>query len=135
LEKGASKAFYLAVAYGTTEVEMKNAMTEAVVKYHATLSKVEKNNELIPSEYTLSQNYPNPFNPATKISFTLPERSNVSLKVFNVLGQLVSELVNSNFEAGNYTVDFNASQLSSGMYIYTLSAGDNLITKKMTLIK
>ncbi|KUO59761.1 hypothetical protein APF79_08535 [bacterium BRH_c32] len=135
LEKGASKAFYLAVAYGTTEVEMKNAMTEAEAKYRATLSKVEKNNELIPSEYTLSQNYPNPFNPATKISFTLPERSNVSLKVFNVLGQLVSELINSNFEAGNYTVDFNASQLSSGMYIYTLSAGDNLITKKMTLIK
>ncbi|MCK9280209.1 MAG: T9SS type A sorting domain-containing protein [Melioribacteraceae bacterium] len=135
LEQGASKAFYLAVAYGTTELEMKTGLTEAEAKYQATLSKVEKTNELIPTDYALSQNYPNPFNPTTKISFTLPERSNVSLKVYNVLGQMVSELVNSDFEAGNYTVDFNASQLSSGMYIYTLSAGNNLITKKMTLIK
>jgi len=89
----------------------------------------------IPSDYSLSQNYPNPFNPSTKISFTLPSSSNVSLKVFNTIGQEVSELVNENLQPGKYSTDFNASKLSSGIYFYTLMTNNFNTTKKMILIK
>lgn len=96
---------------------------------------IENNDIIIPQEFTLSQNYPNPFNPSTKISFSLPSSSNVSLKVFNTIGQEVSELVNGNLEPGNYSVDFNASKLSSGIYFYRLSAGSFSNTKKFILLK
>jgi len=96
---------------------------------------VENNDIIIPQEFTLSQNYPNPFNPTTKISFILPSNSNVSLKVFNTLGQEVSELVNENLQPGKYSVDFNASKLSSGIYFYKLTANGLIQIKKMLLIK
>lgn len=89
----------------------------------------------VPTEYTLSQNYPNPFNPSTKITFSLPQRQNVSVKVYNVIGQLVATLANKEFEAGTHVVNFNASNLSSGIYFYTMNAGDYTITKKMMLVK
>ncbi len=89
----------------------------------------------IPTEYTLSQNYPNPFNPSTNIDFTLPKVSKVVLKIYNVLGQEVATLVNQELSAGKYKYEFNASNLSSGIYIYRLQAGDNLFTRKMTLLK
>ncbi|MTI87368.1 MAG: T9SS type A sorting domain-containing protein [Balneolaceae bacterium] len=88
-----------------------------------------------PLHYTLDQNYPNPFNPTTTISFNLPEAGLVSLKVYNMLGQEVVQLVNERMGAGLKTVQFNASGLSSGMYIYRLKAGSYLETRKMTLIK
>lgn len=89
----------------------------------------------VPTEYTLSQNYPNPFNPSTKITFSLPQRQNVSLKVYNVIGQLVATLASKEFEAGTHVVNFNASNLSSGIYFYTMNAGDYTVTKKMMLVK
>lgn len=85
--------------------------------------------------FTLEQNYPNPFNPTTKIAYTIPEESNVSLKVFDLLGSEVAELVKGEIDAGRYEVTFNASNLSSGIYFYKLQAGRFVETKKMILLK
>ncbi len=85
--------------------------------------------------FNLNQNYPNPFNPSTKIDYTLPEKSNVSLKIYDVLGKEVASLVNATQEAGNHSVNFNASKLASGLYIYTLKSGNNVMSKKMMLLK
>ena len=89
----------------------------------------------IPSSYGLSQNYPNPFNPTAKINFTIPKAGNVDLRVYNILGQQVAHLVNGFKNAGSYTVSWNASNLSSGIYIYSLEAGNFVISKKMALLK
>ena len=87
------------------------------------------------SEFTLNQNYPNPFNPSTKISFTIPQSTNVKLSVFNALGEKIAELMNEVKSAGTYDVDFNASELSSGIYLYRLEAGEFIQTRKMSLMK
>jgi len=90
---------------------------------------------VIVNEFNLEQNYPNPFNPGTQINYALAERSNVTLKVYDVLGNEVAVLVNSNQEVGSYDVDFNASNLASGLYIYTLNTGNFTSSKKMMLLK
>ncbi len=91
--------------------------------------------ELIPAEFALSQNYPNPFNPSTKITFSVPSKSSVSLDVFNILGQKIMTLLSGEYNAGTYTVEFNASRLSSGVYFYRLQAGEFSSVKKMILQK
>jgi len=88
-----------------------------------------------PTAYALSQNFPNPFNPTTTIRFTLPESGNVTLEVFDVLGRLVAVLVNQHMQAGSYQVPFNASALSSGVYLYRLSARGYSSVHKMMLLK
>ena len=89
----------------------------------------------IPTEYKLDQNYPNPFNPTTKITYQLPEKSIVTLKVYDILGKEIVELVNETREAGNHEVIFNVNNLSSGIYYYQIKAGDFIQSKKMLLIK
>ncbi|MBS1516514.1 MAG: T9SS type A sorting domain-containing protein [Bacteroidetes bacterium] len=89
----------------------------------------------IPDSYSLSQNFPNPFNPVTTINYSIPVSGLVNLKVFNILGKKVSSLVNDFKQPGNYSVDFDASDLTSGIYFYKISAGDFSEIKKMTLIK
>ena len=91
--------------------------------------------ELIPQDYQLSQNYPNPFNPSTQIQYALPEATEVSLEVFNSVGQKVMELVNGLQSAGYHTATFDASGLSSGVYLYKLTTPSFTETKKMLLIK
>lgn len=88
-----------------------------------------------PNKFELSQNYPNPFNPSTKIKFSIAERSNVTLKVFDVLGRQIAVLLNETKPAGSYEASFDASKLASGLYIYQLNAGNNTISKKMMLMK
>lgn len=96
---------------------------------------VQGNGNEIPELFSLSQNYPNPFNPVTNIKFSIPTGGNVKLTVFDITGKEVAVLVNQNMNAGNYTADFDASQLSSGIYFYTLSSGSYTDTKKMVLVK
>jgi|GEM_PF-232524 len=93
------------------------------------------NQSEIPDQFALQQNYPNPFNPSTSINYSLPERSLVSIKIFDLLGREVASLVNGVKEAGHYKADFNASNLSSGIYYYTIKAGDFAATKRMVLMK
>jgi hypothetical protein len=93
-----------------------------------------------PTEFALDQNYPNPFNPSTKIAFRLTVDSKVSLKVFDVLGQEVATLVNTNMVAGGHSVDFDASSLNSGVYLYRIEAtgidgSNNVAVRKMILTK
>jgi hypothetical protein len=94
-----------------------------------------ENGKLIPAEFSLIQNYPNPFNPSSKIRFAVPNSTVVSLKVYDILGNVVAELVNETMSAGNYEVEFNAAGLSSGIYFYQMKAGSFIQTKKMILIK
>ncbi|MFO7526336.1 MAG: M1 family aminopeptidase [Ignavibacteriaceae bacterium] len=95
--------------------------------------------EFAVTEYSLEQNYPNPFNPATTISFTIPQSTFVTLKVFDIIGNEVAVLVNEQKEAGRYDVNFDASsvsrQISSGVYLYSITAGNYNEVRKMTLIK
>jgi tetratricopeptide (TPR) repeat protein len=89
----------------------------------------------IPSEYSLFQNYPNPFNPTTTISYSIPKAGNVSLKIFDILGKEIITLVNENKVEGNYTLNFNASNLSSGIYIYQIRTNEFILSKKMMVLK
>jgi len=103
---------------------------------------IDDNNKsnTIPAQFELSQNYPNPFNPSTVIKFSLPEASLVSLNIYNILGQEVMTLLNENKNAGTYSVQWNGennfgNNVSSGAYIYRIIAGNNVVTKKMILMK
>lgn len=87
------------------------------------------------SDFILAQNYPNPFNPSTIISWQSPRGSWQTIKVYDLLGRVVATLVDEYKPAGSYAVDFNASKLSSGVYLYRLQAGNNIQTRKMALIK
>jgi hypothetical protein len=87
------------------------------------------------NKFDLEQNYPNPFNPSTKIKFSIPERTEVSLKVYNVLGKEVATILNTVQDAGSHEINFDASNLASGLYIYTINAGKFSQSKKMMLLK
>jgi hypothetical protein len=91
--------------------------------------------ESVPKGFTLLQNYPNPFNPSTKIQYTIGNAALITLKVYDILGREVAELVNGRQEAGSYTVSFNTKGLSSGVYFYRLNAGSFVSTKKLILMK
>jgi hypothetical protein len=90
---------------------------------------------LAPVEYALEQNYPNPFNPVTTIKYNLPSKNLVTIKVYNLLGEELKTLVNEEKEAGSYEVEFNAVSLVSGIYFYSIKAGDFTAVKKMILLK
>ena len=90
---------------------------------------------LLPTEYSLSQNYPNPFNPSTEISYSMPEAGNVEIKVFDLNGRQVDVLVQDFKEAGYHRLNLDASHMSSGMYIYTLTTGNTQLSRKMILLK
>jgi hypothetical protein len=91
--------------------------------------------DALPQAYGLGQNYPNPFNPTTEIAFALPEAAHVTLEIYNVLGQRVATLVDDFREAGTYTVNWDASSQSSGIYLYRLQTGQFIETRKMILLK
>jgi hypothetical protein len=88
-----------------------------------------------PTDFKLNQNYPNPFNPSTTISFSIPRAANVSLTVFNQIGEKIDELVNRGLEAGSYDYTWDASKQSSGIYFYELKTNEFKSIRKMTLIK
>ena len=94
----------------------------------------------IPTEYRLEQNYPNPFNPTTKIAFSIPKTGHVTIAVFNILGQQVATVVDRNFDAGTFTVSWNARNesgvpLATGVYLYRITTSEFSTTRKMILLK
>ena len=91
--------------------------------------------QIIPDNFALNQNYPNPFNPSTNIEFSIKTQGNYSIKIFNIIGQEVAILTNRVYAPGNYKVNWDAGDLTSGMYIYQLSGGNVSIYKKMILMK
>ncbi|MCC6253484.1 MAG: T9SS type A sorting domain-containing protein [Ignavibacteriaceae bacterium] len=94
-----------------------------------------KYEEEIPFQYQLSQNFPNPFNPVTRIRYSIPQSSFVTLKVYNILGKEISTLVNEEKSVGNYEVDFEGGNLTSGIYFYKIESGSFTDTKKFILLK
>jgi len=96
---------------------------------------IKLNESEFPNSYSLSQNYPNPFNPETVIKYSLPVSAFVKLRVYDVLGNEVAELVNEKLNAGSYSVKFSGKNLSSGVYYYNMTADDFSETKRMILLK
>jgi len=135
-----------AIAASGTDVYIGGIFTQAnaggtivpvnnVARWNSGATSVEQIGDDIPTTYLLSQNYPNPFNPSTTISFSIPTSEFVTLKVYDVLGREVATLVNENLNAGSYSYNFDASNLTSGVYFYKLQAGKYSETKKMILSK
>jgi hypothetical protein len=89
----------------------------------------------VPTEFAMYQNYPNPFNPVTYINYSIPKASFVTIKIYNASGQEVASLVNQEQPVGNYNLSWNAGGMSSGLYFYTITAGDFSQTMKMILMK
>lgn len=102
---------------------------------YATLVGVNSYNSELPASYSLSQNYPNPFNPSTNIKFSIAAPGSTSLRIYNTIGQNIATLVDGFMQAGNYSVDWNASGMSSGLYYYRLESGGFGVTRKMLMIK
>ncbi len=96
---------------------------------------IEASNLNVPKVFQLRQNYPNPFNPTTTIEFALPKESNVTLKLFDILGREVAILVDGELESGVHKIDFNGKDLASGMYFYRIHVEGFLATKKLLLLK
>jgi hypothetical protein len=106
-----------------------------LVKSTANITGVTHNENIVPDKYSISQNYPNPFNPTTKIDFAIPKSGFVSIKVYDMLGKEVAQLVNEDYNAGSYTIHFTANKLTSGTYFYKIQAGDFTAVKSMILVK
>lgn len=119
------------------KIKVSDGTAEATTQAEITVTGVVGVDDVaaLPTEFTLEQNYPNPFNPTTVIKFGLPEQSNVTLKVYNLLGQEVATLLNTVKAAGWHEVNFNAASLSTGLYIYRIEAKDFVSIKKMMLVK
>ena len=121
-------------------VDTEDIMTDVffLAKYNAAQSPTSikiLNNELKPAHFSLDQNYPNPFNPSTNINFSIADEGQVSLEIYNMLGEKVAVIVNEFLSAGNYSADWNSAGLPSGTYIYRLTANNVSQTRKMILLK
>lgn len=129
-----NQTYYFVIKSGTNSGNMEVFVDNLILK-KASATDVRKENSIIPNTFSLEQNYPNPFNPSTTIKFSIPKESYVSLKVYNVIGEEVAAMVSEQMSPGYYNFSFDASKLTSGMYLYRLNAGDFVSTKKMILIK
>lgn len=107
----------------------------AIWSFRTGMVNIQQIGNEVPQKFRLYQNHPNPFNPATKINFDLPRSAFVSIKLFDILGREVKNLVNSNIDAGKYTIDLNASELAGGVYFYRIETSEFSDTKKLMLIK
>jgi len=125
--------FFTDIPNGGTKFQyrLKQIDNDGKFKYSSVVSVEIK----VLNEYTLNQNYPNPFNPSTVISYSIPVSSKVTLTVYDMLGKLITTLVNENQEAGSYSVNFNAAGLSNGMYFYKMQSDNFVKTNKMLFLK
>jgi hypothetical protein len=132
------KSFYFRVYpwYAGAASNSKYVYTQlAEIKGSTTVVSAVREEGVLPQAFQLAQNYPNPFNPTTTIQFSIAQKSHVVLDVFNILGQSVARLVDGELSVGSYHATFDASRLSSGVYLYRLQAGDFVRTQKMVLMK
>lgn len=123
------------VAAGSTIDELKNAIIQSRIKYPNVRTDIKEEQKFVPTEFLLYQNYPNPFNPGTTIRYQLSVQSHTQLKIYDVLGREVTTLVDEEKSAGKYEIKFDATKIPSGVYFYTLKAGNYLQARKMLLIK
>jgi len=114
----------------TSFIKIVDGVKIVINNENVTLLKIKKQ-EAVPTTYNLEQNYPNPFNPATTIKFSIPEATNVTLTIYNALGEKITELVNTKLEAGRYNYQWDANNAASGMYIYELRTEKFVSVKKM----
>ncbi len=139
------KVLYLSIPFETIYPdEARSLLMQRIITFFDAAVGIE-NKDIIPTEFILYQNYPNPFNPVTKIKFTIPQTHNshhggvrgslITIKVYDILGNKVTTLINEIKEPGTYEVEFDASSLSSGVYFYTLHTGEFISSKKMILLK
>ena len=102
---------------------------------HDPATSIQNKVNTLPDEFDISQNYPNPFNPSTRISYALPTESRVKIQIFNILGEVVATIVNQVIAAGSHSVEWNASNLSSGVYLYRISAESVSDSKQFNAVK
>jgi len=103
--------------------------------YYQNVIQNVKEEKLLPTVFKLEQNYPNPFNPSTIIKFAIPERINVVIKIYDILGGEITTLISQEMDIGWYEIKFNADNYSSGIFIYRMKAGNYVSTKKMLMVK
>lgn len=130
---GYQYAYYYVVGWNGISESAKTNYKSTPAEFHK-IRQLEEN-DLVFNEFSLQQNYPNPFNPTTTIAYTIPQPEKVTLRVFDILGREVAELVNEQKETGTYTIKFDASNLTSGIYLYQIKAGDYSMTRKLILQK
>ena len=128
-------SIYFYFDFGDTWITLKGCIIDGVIYGDTTIVDVEDEQNPIASEFELEQNYPNPFNPKTNIQYAISNRQFVTIKVYDILGNEIAILVDEEKPAGEYEVEFNASSLPSGVYVYQLKAGSFIQTKKMILLK
>ncbi len=126
--------YKITAIYGTNSETLPTNIVEVNVK-SAQMEKVGNKTESSINEFVLDQNHPNPFNPSTIINYSIKETGLVKIKVYDILGSVVAELVNESKDAGYHSVEFNASNLPSGIFIYTLQVNGYSDSKKMLLLK
>jgi len=136
INSGDSITVYYGMSYGSSFADVKVGLDSALAKYNDSLTSVLKGKYAFPNiNYKVNQNYPNPFNPTTTISFSLPVQEKVILKVYNILGMVVSTLIDEVRQPGNFSVRFNAMNLPSGIYFYELRTDNFRCVRKMVLLK
>ncbi len=128
------------VRTGVEGVPARNILVEKTWNFFENEVNEDVTDATIPVKYALMQNYPNPFNPMTTISFNLPEKANVSLKIYNVAGQLVRTLTDQSWDRGSHKIEWNGtndlgSSVASGVYFYKIDTASFQSTKKMVLLK
>jgi hypothetical protein len=136
----ADKVFYWRVQSVNSKGQLSAYSELGQFSTKSSVTAVTSNSSALPKEFAVSQNYPNPFNPSTLINYALPKSSLVTIKIYNILGQEVKTLVNSQLQAGNYTAQWNGDNnfgrtVASGVYIYQVKAGQFVKTMKMMLLK
>jgi hypothetical protein len=134
---GTGKVVFTTFGFETIAFEdTRSLFAEKVIEWLSSPTNVEQESSgNLPVEFALLQNYPNPFNPVTTIKFSVPELSPVTIKVFDVLGNEVSVILDEVKPAGNYKVNYDASESSSGIYFYQMKAGNFISVKKMSILK
>ena len=122
-------------SHGIHNTRLSQELLKSAIQNYNGVSAVDNYSNNIPAAFALSQNYPNPFNPSTTINFSLPVSSDVKIIIYNSVGQQIQTLVNRHYASGSYTVEWNASNMASGIYFYRIEAKNFSLVKKMVLVK